>query len=319
MRRVAVTVLVLALIGGTATAFAITEALKLEPSPVSSRRLEEVFSPTCDCPARAAKFLLQLRRSDRLDLDIVARGELVRTLARDLPRETGRVRVRWNGRNDAGEIVPDGVYHLRVHLREADRTVDIPRRIRVDTEGPTLELLAASPLVFSPDGDGRRDSLRIHYRTSDESSLIGFLAGREVLSGRLAEAGEGELVWDGGLSEGRVKPGAHILFLRARDPAGNLSAPVKVEARVRYMELSRRAIRVRRGGKLRFRVEADARGFSWILRRAGGEVVRADARAEPGVVSTRLPNRIRPGRYILEVAANGHRDRALVRVLRRRG
>jgi len=43
-------VLLLALLAGTTTAFALTEALKLEKSPVSRPRFKSVFSPTCACP-----------------------------------------------------------------------------------------------------------------------------------------------------------------------------------------------------------------------------------------------------------------------------
>ena len=37
--------LVLGLLGGTAAAFAVTEGLKLEPSPILSPRIAKVFSP----------------------------------------------------------------------------------------------------------------------------------------------------------------------------------------------------------------------------------------------------------------------------------
>jgi hypothetical protein len=318
VRRVAVTGLVLALIGGTAAAFTITEALKLEPSPVGSRRVEEVFSPTCGCPTRVARFSLRLRRADRLDLDILSGGEPVRSLARDLEVNKRHVRVRWDGRDDAGEIVPDGVYHLRVQLQDAGRTVDIPRRIRVDTEGPELEILGVDRPVFSPDDDGRRDSIRIGYRTNDEAAPVVFVNGRVAAEASFKEPGEADVAWDGRVDGRPLRAGEYALFVRVRDAAGNLSPAGKVTVEVRYIELAQSALVVRRGGELRFHVVADAAGFSWTLRRSKGSVVRADAREKPGVVTTQLPDRIRPGRYVLEVAANGHRDRAAVRVLSRR-
>jgi flagellar hook assembly protein FlgD len=44
------------------------------------------------------------------------------------------VRVRWNGKDDSGAIVPDGVYRLRVRFRKADRTIVIPVDIEVDSQ-----------------------------------------------------------------------------------------------------------------------------------------------------------------------------------------
>ena len=318
IRRVAVAVLVLGLLGGTTAAFTITEALKLERSPVSSRRSEEAFSPGCGCRTRFARLSMRLRRDDRLDLDILADGEPVRNLARDRAAEKGRVRVRWDGRNDAGEFVPDGVYQLRVHLRDANRTVLIPRPIRVDTESPDFEVLGVDRQVFSPDDDGRRDSIRIGYRASEDAAALVFVEGRLAVRSRFNEAGEADVAW-GGQVEGRpLRAGQYTLFVRARDEAGNLSAPGKIAVEVRYIELVQRSIVLRRGAKLRFRVLTDAGRFSWILRRAGGAAVEGDARAQSRVVSARLPAGIRPGRYVVVAEANGYRDRAAVRIVGRR-
>ena len=318
MRRIAVTVLVVALIGGTTAAFTITEALKLEPAPVSSARAEEVFSPGCGCPKDIARLAMRLRRDDRLDLDILSEGEPIRNLARDLEQDKGRVRVRWDGRDDAGNFVPDGVYRLRVHLRDADRTIVIPRTIRVDTESPELEVLGVDRPVISPNDDGVRDSLRIGFRAGEDSAALVFVEGRLAARGRLQPAGEADVAWDGRVDGRPLRAGEYTLFVRVRDPAGNLSAPAKVSVEIRYVELVQSVLVVRRGEQLRFRVLTDADRFSWTLRRAGGRVVRADASAEPGVVVVRLPVRTRPGRYVLEVEANDHRDRAVVHVLRGR-
>lgn len=309
------TVLVLALIGGTTAAFTITEALKLEPTPITAKRAEELFSPGCGCPTGVAKLSMRLRRNDRLDLDILAGGEPIRNLARDLEAKKGRVRVRWDGRNDAGEIVPDGSYRLRVHLRDDDRTVVIPRTIRVDTESPDFEILDVDRPVISPDDDGRRDSVRIGYESSEDGAAVVFVNGRLAAEGAFNPAGEADVAWDGHVDGRAVPAGDYTLFLRVRDAAGNLSAPATVSVEVRYIELVQSVLEVPRGGKLRFRVLTDAERFSWSLQHARGGVTRFDV--EPGAVVVRLPARTRPGRYVLEVEANGHRDRAVVRVLRR--
>lgn len=311
------TVLVLALIGGTTAAFTITEALKLEPTPITAKRAEELFSPGCGCPTAIARLSMRIRRNDRLDLDILAGGVPIRNLARDLEAKKGRVRVRWDGRDDAGRIVPDGSYRLRVHLRDDDRTVVIPRTVRVDTESPDFEVLGVDRQVFSPDDDGRGDSIRIGYDSSEDGAAVVFVNGRLAAEGAFKPAGEADVAWDGQVDGRAVRAGDYTLFLRVRDAAGNLSAPGKVAVAVRYIVLVQSTRAVRRGGNVRFRVVTDASRFSWELRRVGGGVLGSEARERPGVVVARVPEGARAGRYVLEVEANGHRDRAVVRVLRR--
>lgn len=133
VRRTALTALVLALLVGATGAFALTEALKLERDPLTVRRFDRVVSPLCRCPARRALLVLRLREADTIDAAIIDDdGEEVRVLASGVNRRRGVVRFRWDGRDDAGRVVADGSYRLRIRLREKERTIVIPRTIRVD-------------------------------------------------------------------------------------------------------------------------------------------------------------------------------------------
>jgi FlgD Ig-like domain len=319
VRRVAVTVLVLGLLGGTAAAFTITEALKLERAPIRAPRFDKVFSPTCDCPTRVATLSFRIRSADRLDLVIVSGQEPVRTLALDLDRPEGRVTVQWDGRDDSGGIVPDGRYRLRIHLEDAERTIVVPKEIRVDTEPPTLELVRVAPLAFSPDGDGRADKVRIVYRTSEDAAPVIVVDGRIGAETRMKRKGERAVAWNGRVDGGLVGVGRHTLFLRVRDEAGNVTQTARgLAVDLRYVEILPRRIVASRGARLRFRVETDVPSFSWNLRRPHGGSVLADSKARPGRVGARLPSAIAPGRYILVVTAAGHRDRVIVRIVKRR-
>jgi hypothetical protein len=319
VRRVAVTVLVLALLGGTAAAFTVTEALKLERSPLTAPRLADVLAPTCACRTQVAKLSFLLRQPDRLDVVIVSGDDPVRTLASDLERPRGRLRVRWDGTDDAGAVVPDGVYRLRVSLERADRTITFPNEIRVDTEAPALEIVGVRPTAFSPDGDGRRDTVTIGLRTNEAGQALVFVDGLVAVEAPLKTEGETELSWDGNVDGRRLKGGVYTLFARARDLAGNLSPAARLSVRIRYIEVVPQVVVTGRGTRLRFRLLSDAARVSWRLRRPDGTKVLADARAKPGLVSVLLPDRIRAGRYALDVRANGHRDRAIVRIVRRSG
>jgi len=319
VRRVAVTVLVLALLGGTAAAFTVTEALKLERSPLTAPRFAEVLSPTCACRTQVARLSFRLRKPDRLDVDIVSGEDPVRTLAHDLDRTRSRVRLRWDGRDDAGAVVPDGVYRLRVSLQKADRKIMFPHEIRVDTEAPALEVVRIRPAAFSPDGDGRRDTVTISLRTSEAGQALLFVNGQLAAKARMETEGETELLWDGSLEGRPLEQDVHTLFARVRDLAGNLSPPARLSVRIRYVEVVPEVVVARRGTRLRFRVLSDAMRVSWRLRKPGGTEVLADARAKPGSIAVLLPGRIRTGRYVLEVVANEHRERAVVRVVKRSG
>lgn len=316
MRRLGLAFFVLALLGSTAAAFTVTEGLKLERPPLKAHRIDEVFSPTCGCPTRVAKLSFRLRRADRLDLVIVSGDEPVRTLARDLERQPGRVFVRWDGKDDSGEIVPDGAYRLRVLVHDANRTIVFPQEIRVDTEAPAVEVLGARPSVFSPDGDGREDTATIALRTSEAGQALVFVEGKLAVEAPMQTEGEKEVAWDGSVDGSPLEEGFYTLFARVRDLAGNLSPAERLSVRIRYLEVVPTAVVVRRGTRLRFRVLTDASTISWTLRKPGGRDVLADARAKPGSIAVLLPGRTRAGRYVLVVVANGHRERAVVRVVR---
>jgi FlgD Ig-like domain len=121
-----------ALLVGTAAAFTYTEAIKLERKPVGKVRVTSPLSPGCDCPRETARIGFDLREPERIDVIVTRRsGDEVRVLASDLRRPKGRVRLRWDGRDDAGLVVPNGVYRVRVRLKDERRTIVFPEGIRV--------------------------------------------------------------------------------------------------------------------------------------------------------------------------------------------
>ena len=63
MRSVAVTLLVIGLLGGATAAFGLTEALKLERSPIAAPDFTKRFSPICRCPEQRAQLIFRLRKA----------------------------------------------------------------------------------------------------------------------------------------------------------------------------------------------------------------------------------------------------------------
>jgi hypothetical protein len=225
--RNAPTVLALLLIVATATAFAVTQRLKLEPSPISQTRVSDVFSPVCRCASRAASIEFSLRRAD--DVRIAVRTGSGEVTVAEGSFAQGDVHVRWDGRDASGELVPDGTYHPFVELKRAGRTIDLPNPIRVDTIRPSIKFTSLRPRLFRPGAE----KLKVTYRVSEHAHALLFVDGRRrvfTASTRL----RGRLQWYGKVRGHLIRPGRHKVKLVAEDLAGNRSAPTPwVVVRVR--------------------------------------------------------------------------------------
>ena len=221
----------LALLGATAAAFAVTERLKLERSPVTGTRVDHVFSPVCECARDVAVISIVLRRRETVTLDILDRnGRSIRTIVRKRREPAGRVSYTWDGRDNLGLVVPEGVYRPRVQLERNGRTIVLPNPIRVDTTAPTIRLVRVFPRVFSPDADGRRDRVTATYRIDERANAVMLVDGRQRVQSKFRKV-EGNLVWFGRMNGRDVEPGL------VRDPVcaqsiGRATAlPARVQSR----------------------------------------------------------------------------------------
>ncbi len=299
MPRFLSTVLVIALLGGTAAAFAVTQGLKNEPSPITAPRIAKVFSPTCDCDTRVATIQFRLRKPDRIRLQIVdGSGDVVRTLVPGRRLRQGTVTYTWNGRDDDGEFVAEGVYKPRVHLADQHRTIDLPNEMQVDTTAPKISIVSLAPRTISPNGDGRNDRVRIAYKTNEPAHAILYVDGKKVATSYRKKP-VGTIQWYG---RGK-RPGDYRIALAARDLAGN-TAPSTREftVRLRYIDLFKHTFKPH-GRALRIRVSTDAKSVHWRLAGRSGT-------ARPPKLTLPIP--AQKGRYTLTVTANGHRARATV-------
>lgn len=304
MARAPQILLVVALLGATAAAFAVTERLKLERSPITGTRVDKVFSPVCECARDVAVVSFRLRKAGRVTVDVLdSGGRSVRTLVRGRDEKAGRVSYTWDGRDEAGRVVPEGTYRPRVRLAEHGRTIVLPNPIRVDTSPPTITLVSLFPRVFSPDGDGRRDRTTARYELDERAYALMLVDGRRRVASRFRTL-KGKLVWFGRMGGRAVRPGSYGIRLRAVDRAGNRSASTReIPVRVRYVELRRERIEVVAGRRFSVRVSTDALVYRWLF---AGE--RGLGRAE--VLVLRAPET--PGMYMLYVSVRGRADKAEV-------
>jgi len=296
--RLLPTVVVLALLGSTAAAFAVTENLKLEKSPVFDTAVDKVVAPDSTGHATAG-IGFALRKPDRITVEIVnGSGEVVRTLAQNRVARRGRQQFAWDGRDDANEVVPDGTYRPRVHLAREHRTILMPNPIRMDATPPVIRLVSVRPRVLRPDAGAAL--VRVRYKTNERAQAIEYVDGGRRQTVRRFLRG-GKVDWRGKRVRS-LAPGKHRVRLRALDLATNLGPPSRaLTFVVRYVGLRPHVVRVKTGRRFGFRV-LNAKGYAVHL---GG----LHARRRGPLLILRAP---KPGRYVLRVNANGHVARAVV-------
>jgi hypothetical protein len=206
-------VLAVALLVGSAAAFTRSERLKLAASPVGKPKFDRRLSPSCGCAHAASSLSFLLRRPERLDATVVdSDGGHVATLADAQESEAGTVSFEWDGRDDEGQVVPDGRYRLKVRLERDRRTILIPKTILVDTAPPDVSIVKA---VMTD------DVVLLRYRTSEGMRARVLLDGEPVGRDNRSKAGLGRVTWTS--PEGAPTGG---LTLLAVDRSGNRSEPV---------------------------------------------------------------------------------------------
>jgi hypothetical protein len=296
--KLAPTIIVAALLVATATAFAVTEHLKLEDSPVTKTAFAARFSPKLV----EERIGFRLRREQDISLDVAdENGKVVKHAVGSGVFGEGYHQFAWDGRDDSGRIVPDGTYRVQLTLKDENRTIEFPQTITVDSTPPTIEV-ALKHRVFSPDGDGRADHFDFVYRFGEPAWGILYVDGKRV-GKTYRKKPNGRYPWYGK----RKKPGDYRLALGAQDLAGNQTSTREFTVRLRYVELLRKRFRPRAGRTLRVRVSSDAQTLAWRLGSRSGT-------GKPPVLKIPVPSQ--PGRFTLTVRANGHRARATVVVRR---
>ena len=299
MARILPTVVVLALLGCTAAAFAVTEGLKLERSPITKTQVSKVIAPdTASYGTASIQFVL--RKPDRLTVEIVDnKNDVIRTLVRSRPARPGTLQFTWNGRDDRGEIVPDGFYRPRVHLANEHRTIGLPNPIRMDAKPPLIQLVSVRPRVLAP--YGKNNLVRIRYLTSEKAQALLYVDGQQKTHvRRFLRAGKFD--W-GGKAARYLRPGVHLIRLRSMDLATNVGpASRALRIVVRGVELRPHLVRVAAGRRFGFRVlnaQRYAVHFGSLHERHRGPLL-----------ILRAPKQ--PGRYVLRVATDGQVARGVV-------
>ncbi len=136
---------------------------------------------------------------------------------------------RWDGVSDSGDTPPDGEYSFVFEFWDDNEnlTTTNPAYFHIDNTAPELAVEAPSgtDLIFSPDGDGRKDSLTIPQSGSSEETWTGEIrdaSGEVYRTFTWSDGAPEELVWDGTDDEGEVLPdGVYEYVMATTDRAGN--------------------------------------------------------------------------------------------------
>ena len=184
-----------------------------------------LFSPTAD----SSKPVLTLKQTSSSESEwtgtITKDGAVVKTF-----RWKGEVQdVAWDGTDDAGNKVADGVYRYEVKTVDvADNTVSQGvDNLTVDTRTTPL-FLTVSGDGFSPNGDGVADTIAINARVGLNEGIQGWRLEvnnegqgvRKTFEGRGPVPGQ--IVWDGTTDRGnRTEDGKYSATLDVTYTKGN--------------------------------------------------------------------------------------------------
>ena len=216
--------------------------------------------------------------------------------------------VRWLGRTTTGGTAEDGEYVavFTVVYRKGDVVedrLDVP--ITLDTVYPTFQV-EADYLLFSPDGDGNRDALRITHATDAEHEWHTEMVaadGTVVRELTVRDGALGDLVWDGTDDRGAlVADGEYRYRVRGTDVAGNVTTgelpPIRVDTRTgeAWMEPSTTGFSPNGDGvddemffELRVTEGLPLQAWELVISRAGRDAVRTYSGVSETIFPMRLP------------------------------
>jgi flagellar hook assembly protein FlgD len=244
-----------------------TDVVRLDtvaPRVRSADVAPDSFSPNGDGADDRATFSYEPSENGTARVSIVTPGgRVLRRLTAWKVVTASERRVAWDGRVTSGDsLAPasEGPAAFEVEVRDvAGNTATARRSVTVDR---TLKLTSLSRTVFSPNADGKYDSVDLGFDLTRpaEVTVAVVHGGDSVRTMRLGSlaAGRGSVTWDGGVGGGVATSGTYRLKVTAdgslgatsatRDVVVDLSAPAltaPASAAVRLGKTAKIAYRVR--------------------------------------------------------------------------
>jgi hypothetical protein len=229
-RRAWVAGAMLALVSVAALVFVMPFAFPTPPPIITGFNATLLFSPNGDGRRETATISVRVREPSDVTLEIRSPDDDVtlRRLLEDERRPRGWGAVVWDGRDDAGGVIADGDYSIRLRARAGRKQFNISRRISVDRSPPVIEQLEVESAVLAGPGKGE-----CRVRAQPESDALMTAAaragGRELASigPRPVKGGDTlNWAWNGRTGGRRVPSGLVRIEVAAADLARNESRRV---------------------------------------------------------------------------------------------
>jgi hypothetical protein len=319
------------LVVATIAAFYLTQQLKGDfPLVIRFATKPAHFSPNADGVRDSTMIGFDLSEPASVSFMVVdAEGTEIRRIVSDR-RLAGDAKHRftWDGRDDAGSVVKDGTYRMRVVRRDESRVIDSTKKITVDRVPPQVTLLSATPSVIATGLPGETPSVRLRYRGPKNTAPVYrvFRTGGEGaprLVRRFRGRPDRTATWDGRLSAGieRTKPapeGDYAFTVAVRDRAGNLTeaprpVPRGAVARpgtgvsVRRFTLRGPLSAITAGAFAHLELGPVDRSFEFAVSRLGDPKPLIHGGRIGGRFRIRVPAKMRTGVYLVRVRAGDDR------------
>ncbi|MFA6092063.1 MAG: FlgD immunoglobulin-like domain containing protein [Elusimicrobiota bacterium] len=216
---------------GNQTAIAPSPLIVDRVYPAASASVKpEIFSPNGDGIKDEAEFDLKADDSNGIYSWLLSIKDRDGAAARSIRgRGMPPAAVRWDGRGDFEEDVPDGAYtfELQVHDVAGNMITTLAQKIQIDRAGQASTVDVQPPL-FSPNGDGYKDTVTLNIISAGGTDVARWELRIIDRNGKTAKefSGDGEaparIVWDGLLEKKKVAAdGVYQVVLTENDRAGN--------------------------------------------------------------------------------------------------
>jgi hypothetical protein len=320
------------LVVATVAAFFVTQQLKGEfPLVIRFATKPAHFSPNGDGFRDTSQIGFDLSESASVSFMVIdSEGTEVRQIgsSRRLAGDA-KHRFTWDGRDDGGNVVPDGTYRMRVVRRDESRVIDSVKEISVDTVPPRVTLVSAKPSAIATGLPGEPPRVELRYRGPKNKAPVVRVfrtgEGRPRIVRRFRGGPNRTATWDGSVSAGpeRTEPapeGDYAFTVAVRDKAGNateapLPLPRATVARpatgvsVRNFTLFGPLSAVTAGAVAHFDVGPIDRSFNFVVSRLGDPKPLLKGGRVAGRFRIHVPSTMRTGVYVVRVRAG--RDRAV--------
>ena len=186
------------------------------------------FSPGNTNAVSKVVFTPKLTSADGLQIFLFEIRDASGNVVKSLNSNASPATIPWDGRDNSGKTLPDGsyIYTLKLKYSFGDEPVSSPKIIRIDTAAPVIAC-TADDTIFSPNNDGRKETLTIRQETKGEPGDqydAAFIDGNNKTvrkyhwTGKIPE----NLVWNGLDDAGKDAPeGLYRYEIQGVDAAGN--------------------------------------------------------------------------------------------------